>query len=187
MCSTPSPRERKHATDVVDAHDVVPHSLRPSLDVGVVSRLSPKFKPDTVTLHPALMPAFKLSTKLTTGAMVAQNSHVWQRPMPETTNASRFHARSSVLESMLETQRVAATAGTPQLTVVAERPRARPHDALHRHRKVLLRPVPGCQYAHHSRRRRPRHRCAASQPQSDRRCHVERPKAHPGYSSAVSG
>ena len=76
-CSTPWPRERKHATDVADAHDVVPHSLRPSLDVGVVSRLAPKFKPDTVKLHPAVMPAFKLSTKLTTGAMVAQNNHVW--------------------------------------------------------------------------------------------------------------
>ena len=55
----------------------MPHSLRPSLDVGVVSRLAPKLKPDTVTLHPAVMPAFKLSTKLTTGAMVAQNNHAF--------------------------------------------------------------------------------------------------------------
>ena len=72
MCSTPSPRVTKHTTDVADAHDVVPQSLSPSLDVGVVSRLAPKFTPDTVTLHPVVMPALKLSTKLTVGAGVGK-------------------------------------------------------------------------------------------------------------------
>ena len=72
VCSTPSPRVRKHTTDVCDAHDVVPQSLSPSLDVGVVSRLAPKFTPDTVTLHPVVMPALKLSTKLTVGAGVSR-------------------------------------------------------------------------------------------------------------------
>ena len=94
-CFTPSPRVRKHATDVADAHDVVPHSLSPSLDVGVVSRLAPKFKPDTVTLHPAVMPAFKLPTKLTVGAVVAHANRAWQQPMIKKTHAavSRHEAR----------------------------------------------------------------------------------------------
>jgi len=63
---------RKHITDVKDAQDVVPQSLSPSLDVGVLSRLAPKFIPDTVTLHPVVMPALTLSMKLTTGAKVGQ-------------------------------------------------------------------------------------------------------------------
>ena len=71
-CTTPSPRVRKHATDVTDTHAAVPQSLSPSLDVGVVSRLAPKLTPDTVTLQPAVMPALKLSTKLTVGAGVSR-------------------------------------------------------------------------------------------------------------------
>ena len=72
VCSTTSPRVRKHTTDVTDAHDVVPQSQSPSLDVGVVSRLAPKLTPDTVTLHPVVMQALKLSTKLTVGAGVGR-------------------------------------------------------------------------------------------------------------------
>ena len=73
VCSTPSPRVRKHTTDVCDAHDVVPQSLSPSLKDGVVSRLAPKLNPDKVTLHPVVMPALKLSTKVTVGAGVSRS------------------------------------------------------------------------------------------------------------------
>ena len=55
-----------------EAHTAVPQLDAPSADVGVLSRLAPKLSPVTVRLHPAVMPAFARSTKLTTGAVLGQ-------------------------------------------------------------------------------------------------------------------
>ena len=62
------------ATDVADAHDAVAQLVSPRATVGVDSVLAPKLSPDTVTLHPAVMPALLRSTKLTTGAGMAGRS-----------------------------------------------------------------------------------------------------------------
>jgi len=69
-CRLPSPSATAHSTDVPEAHTAVPQLDAPSAEVGVLSRLAPKLSPDTVMLHPAVMPAFARSTKLTTGAVL---------------------------------------------------------------------------------------------------------------------
>jgi len=60
-------------TDDVDAHVVVAQPLRPTVDVGVVVR-TPRFRPDTVTLKPALNAALASEEKLTTGTATQTRS-----------------------------------------------------------------------------------------------------------------
>ena len=65
--TTPSLLATEHCRDDEDNHAAVKQSVRPMLDVGVVSEL-PRFSPLIVTPQPAVEATLGLSEKLTIGA-----------------------------------------------------------------------------------------------------------------------